>query len=434
MPRPSDVMEWKSNLFGTKPVWKIEPSIDDITGLMQSKIHQLSKQNNRSECNAPKATFFAGGAFNKLYLMEYLGSSWILRVTLPVDPYYKTTSEAATLRLVESSTSLPVPQVGAFYSGSTDTAPGDDCLGLEWILMQRLPGVTLKDAWSETSLETKMRFVDTLADKIHELYSCQGSRFSCIGSVYENSGHTAIAEPQMSVQSPPYTVGRIVSMPFFWNQRLSHPVKRGPFFSSVEWLTSRLQLVDYECSQIIDSADVDEDEKEAAVRFKALAERLTKHIKSFVPAREKFVLHHDDINRANLLMDPTTGALTGIVDWECVSVVPTWASCQPPRFLALRKARLRNKKPSVEQYAKNPDGSPDELYFHHLEEWELTSLRNRFLERMDGHRDSDWMEVYKSSAKIRDFEFAVSYCDSEMWVKRIQSAKKRYYRLYFDKI
>ncbi|KAK6544721.1 hypothetical protein TWF694_001407 [Orbilia ellipsospora] len=420
MLQPSDVMEWKKNLFNTDLIWKIEPSIDVVTSLMQYKIQHVSKKNKRYDNDAPKATFFAGGAFNKLYLMDYPGSSWILRASLPVDPYYKIASEVATLRLVESSTSLPVPQVDAFFDGKTDATSGDDCLGLEWILMKRLPGKTLKDAWSETSLEQKMLVVDSLADKIYELYSCQGSRFSCIGNVYQTSGRTGIVESRMSIRSPPYTVGRIVSMPFFWEQRVSQPVERGPLLSSAEWFASRLQLVDYECSQIINSADADEDDKEDAERYKAIAERLTKHIKSFIPAQERFVLHHDDINTANVLVDLSTSALTGIVDWECVSVIPTWASRQPPRFLSIAKKYLRYKKPCVERYGKDDDGSITVLYFEHLRQWELTLLRERFLDRMSSHKDSDWMDIYNSSAKIRDFDTAVNYCNDCLMAHRIE--------------
>ncbi|RVD89634.1 uncharacterized protein DFL_000633 [Arthrobotrys flagrans] len=413
----SEVLEWEDGLLCTQLIWKTEPSIDMVTDLMRSKIQDVSQDDKQTENTVSTATYIGGGAFNKLYLMDRCNDSWILRVTLPVDPYYKTSSEVATIKLIKSFTSLPVPRVIAHYGGAPEASPSDGCLGLEWILMTKLPGKNLTDAWSEMDIGKKIRVVELLADKLHELYTCKEAQFSSIGNVYQPSVQTDTSERGASYGPAAYTVGRIVSMPFFWNQRLRQPVNRGPFASSAEWLTSRLQLVEYECTQILNSDSVNSNEKEDAARFKSLSQRLSKHIQFFVPANEKFVLHHDDVNAGNILVDPTTGDLTGVLDWECVSVLPNWKSCQLPIFLT--DTQPRNTKPSENAYFRNVDGSPNELYFHHLLEWELTMLGQYFLRRMESH-NSDWIEIYKSSGRIRDFEYAVHECDSELMVKRIE--------------
>ncbi|KAF3275208.1 hypothetical protein TWF970_006930 [Orbilia oligospora] len=315
------------------------------------------------------ATFLGGGAFNKLYFMNNYKNSWILRLTLPVDPYYKTVSEVATINLIRKSTSLPVPEIITHYSGSVEGFPGDGNLGLEWILMTKLPGKTLRNAWYEMDIGVKMQFVELLADKLHELYACDAARFSTIGNLYQSCMQADASRPKASSGSATYAVGRIVSMPFFWKKRLYDPVERGPFPSSAGWFTSRLQLVDHECTQIIDS-------------------------------------------------DSKTGALTGILDWECVSVLPTWKSCQLPLFLMNTKAR--NMQPSETAYLEREDGPPSSFCFGHLREWELTMLGQCFLQRMESH-NSDWMEVYMSSERIRDFDYAIQHCDSEFMVKELRS-------------
>ncbi|KAF3137237.1 hypothetical protein TWF703_005160 [Orbilia oligospora] len=412
-----DVIEWQSGLFGSQPVWKVEPSIDIVTGIMRSKIQEISQHEESNEDSMPTATFLGGGAFNKLYLMNWYKSSWILRLTLPADPYYKTVSEAATINLIRTSTSLPVPEIITHYSGGVEGLPNDGNLGLEWILMTKLPGKNLRNAWYEMDIGIKMRFVELLADKLHELYACEAARFSTIGNVYQSYVQADPSRPRAPPGSTTYTVGRIVSMPFFWKERLYDPVERGPFPSSEGWFASRLQLVDHECTQIIDSDSSDPDDKEDAIRFRNLSRRLSQHIQTFLPTNEKFVLHHDDINAGNLLVDPETGALTGILDWECVPVLPTWKSCQLPLFLMNTKAR--NMQPSEKAYLEREDGPPSSLYFEHLREWELTMLGQCFLQRMESH-NSDWMEVYRSSERVRDFDFAIQHCDSEFMVKRIE--------------
>ncbi|KAK6513050.1 hypothetical protein TWF506_009213 [Arthrobotrys conoides] len=421
MLEPSDVIEWKKNLFGSQPAWRMEPSIDRVTDLMRLKIQTIS-QNEEEETSSTEspATYIGGGAFNKLYSMDCgAKNSWILRITLPVDPYYKTASEVATTNLIRSFTSLPVPEILFHYAGGVETHPGDGIIGLEWILMTKLPGKNLRDAWQEMDIELKMRSVELLADKLHEMYTCEVARFSSIGNVYQLSNQTDETGNQAPPGSATYAVGRIVSMPFFWEKRLSYPVERGPFPSSAEWLASRLQFVDQECTQIVDSVSSDPYDKEDAVSFRALSRRLFQHIQAFVPADEKFVLHHDDVNTGNLLVDPNTGALTGILDWECVSVLPAWKSCQLPRFLMCTKAR--HTKPSEERYCEQPNGPPNSLYFEHLREWELTTLRKCFFQRMKSlSLSSDWMDIYESSERIRDFEHAVQYCDNEFMVKIIE--------------
>ncbi|KAK6517680.1 hypothetical protein TWF506_004862 [Arthrobotrys conoides] len=402
----TNVMEWKSGLVGPQPVWKVEPQIELITDLMHSKIRDILQQGEEDSHDLPKAAFLGGGALNKLYWMEYCNRVWILRVSLPVDPYYKTASEVATLKLLESSTSLPVPRVIAHYAGSTDSPAGDRCLGLEWILMTKLPGKMLEDVW-DMGMGRKSYLVEIVADKLHELYMCNAARFPSIGNIYET---------RQQSRSPAFSVGRIVSMPFFWDQRLSQPAQRGPFTSSAEWFTSRLQLVDFECNQVLESELADEDDKREAAKFKSLSQRLMKQIPEFVPENEKFVLHHDDINTGNLLVNPNTGSLTGIVDWECVSVLPNWKSCQLPLFLMYNATR--NTKPSKDRYHKNEDGSPNELYYIHFREWEVTVLGQRFLQRMEA-QNSDWMEVYQASEKIRDFDHAVSNCDDGFVAREI---------------
>ena len=33
---------------------------------------------------------------------------------------------------------------------------------------------------------------------------------------------------------------------------------------------------------------------------------------------------HNDLSLANIIKDPTTFKVTGVVDWECIGTVPRW--------------------------------------------------------------------------------------------------------------
>jgi hypothetical protein len=74
--------------------------------------------------------FLAQGAFNKLYIVRAGGEEVVIRVTLPVDPKWKTLSAVATLKWVRTMTHLPVPRVLAYEAGRTNP------IGFEYIIME----------------------------------------------------------------------------------------------------------------------------------------------------------------------------------------------------------------------------------------------------------------------------------------------------------
>jgi aminoglycoside phosphotransferase (APT) family kinase protein len=133
MARTTPQAVWERlNVFALQPKWTTEPSVDAI------KI--VARQALRVE-SAIEVEFLAQGAFNKLYTISLVGKEpeYVLRVALPVDPHFKTESEAATLMFLAEKTSLPVPKVLAYSSTQ------ENKLGFEWILMQRMPGGVLEE-------------------------------------------------------------------------------------------------------------------------------------------------------------------------------------------------------------------------------------------------------------------------------------------------
>jgi hypothetical protein len=80
---------WEDKVFGKEPQWYAEPSIDALSSVLRARYPGRTVQ----------VAFFAQGAFNKVYQVTIQGESpLILRVSLPVDPRYKTLSEIATTR------------------------------------------------------------------------------------------------------------------------------------------------------------------------------------------------------------------------------------------------------------------------------------------------------------------------------------------------
>ncbi|KAI8716149.1 APH domain-containing protein [Fusarium sp. LHS14.1] len=389
-------LHWEETMFGLEPRWRLEPDIEEIKSTLQSLWPSSTIQ----------VAYFAQGAFNKLYQVTIEDQPLLmLRVSLPVDPQYKTLSEVATIRWVHAVTTVPLPQV-ITYNSSLDTA-----LGFEWILMTRLDGISLSSAWTHIDLSTKSALVRQFASFEASLFRNQ---LSGIGNIYP---------PVLSTLTP--TTGRIVSMPFFWGDRINLDIDRGPFRHSRDWIAARLQLAESDCLAVLRKypadAEIDsdaEDDKEDATRTAGIIKKLQQLIDivfaEATMAEETTVLSHTDLSRSNILVDDA-GKLTDVVDWECVSALPLWKACSYPSF---PEGRPRHDKPDETRYTQDLDQVPPSLYLEHLLEYELTLLRALFLEEME-RVEPRWTAVFNASQLQRDFDLAVEHCDSEFLARDI---------------
>lgn len=126
---PQYGLTWVQKSFSLESRWNFEPSIEAIKQTVQSI--------------RPSATievaFLTQGAFNKIYDVRIDNEMLVMRISLPVDPYYKTASEVATLDWVHRTTNIPVPLIVAHQSSR------DSPVGFEWILMAKLPGSPLSE-------------------------------------------------------------------------------------------------------------------------------------------------------------------------------------------------------------------------------------------------------------------------------------------------
>lgn len=404
-------LEWVKGKWGEQqPQWTREPSLEVALKVACLRLGLASTLQ-------ATISFLSQGAFNKLYKIHAPGGDFVMRVSLPVDPHYKTSSEAATLDLIGTGTTIPVPKVIAH------DASRENELGFEWILMEYMPGITFDEAWATMTWPGKCKVVERLVSASAQIFRL---RSKGIGSIYKADATTPNISENLVSNSheiySEYMVDRITSMPFFWASRLSLDVYRGPFTSSTDWLTTRLALLKHDTDQPLspDPNSYDEEERDLNREMITL---LLRSMPQFFPAslagNEEFGLHHDDISSQNIMVNPRTEELTALVDWECVSFVPLWKVCQLPWFLLSRE---RTKEPQEQNYTHAEDevDEVDELYFIHLEEYEQTCLRRLFFEQM-AKLEPAWMEIHRLSEAKADFDYAVENCDSEIYRKRIRT-------------
>ncbi|KAF7316129.1 Aminoglycoside 3'-phosphotransferase/choline kinase domain protein [Mycena indigotica] len=336
-------------------------------------------------------SFYASGAFNKLYLISTPGDNLLMRVSLPVYPSQKTLGEVATLQWVHKNTEIPVPKVVAFDSTNKNE------IGFEWILMQLVLGQPANKRWRKMTLTQKTSFVEDIAKYQAQLFS---RRFTGIGTLHSED-----------------VPGPVVSHEFFMGNRLPYDVPRGPFRCSHDWLESLLKLLISEQTDVANKAD-DDDDREDAMEILRTAEHLLSLLpKIFEPSdHESTVLWHDDLNLSNILVNDA-GVITAIVDWECVSALPLWMATKLPAFV---RDGAREEEPQRDEYG-NEDEDPEfvsaeldnegknELYWIHQMEYDVTQLK----------------KVYRAAFPLeendmkQDFYEALLQCNAGLWIKKI---------------
>lgn len=127
-------LQWHTTFAGSSPVWPSEPAIPTIASIA---LAALSAQHTQvGDLPSITVNFFAQGSFNKNYeiVVSNQKDKFLFRVTLPVDPFFKSESEVATLAFLRQKTSIPVPEVVAWSSTS------DNALSYEWTLLKKVEG------------------------------------------------------------------------------------------------------------------------------------------------------------------------------------------------------------------------------------------------------------------------------------------------------
>ena len=176
--------------------------------------------------------------------------------------------EVEAMNYVQGHTSIPIPAVLEIHLG-TD---GDEDEGS--ILMKRLPGRQLGEAWPNMSENARAQTIRQLRSYLDELRRLRPSIPAWIGSCSKGPAY----DHRINNMS---TVGPFASVSEF-NDFLVAPVKNCP---RPEWVAKYRKLL---------------------------------------PDSHSIVFAHADLSWENILVDPATGNVTGILDWEMAGFWPEW--------------------------------------------------------------------------------------------------------------
>lgn len=411
MPAPSrDGLKWAVESGSWIPIWTREPDISVVKSLAAHHLQHILPAVDLT------VTFLAEGTFNKVYEISpdppYEFSedeSYVMRVSAPVDPFLKTSSEAATLEYVRRHTTIPVARVVAF------DASADNELGFEWIIMEKVYGVPLEESWGEMSLEAKFKIAAEMAGFIAQLESL---RFPVIGNLYFKDEKMAGRIPVANDSD--FELGEMIHMDFFLYNRIQIDGPRGPFPNPASWLTALIETEIASLGLLLprDHPDFDPEtlvldlcsEKNTILRnCHQLIRLLPLIFKSKRFEKEQYVLHHGDLNAGNILINPISLEITGVIDWELVSTYPLWVSRRPPKFMLGQDIKLVGPVHPTEIECLVPSllpqgGSIDHYWFRRALNIEGMALRSYFDYMMRETR-----ERLSATDKLKsEFEYHVS--------------------------
>ncbi|RPA77394.1 hypothetical protein BJ508DRAFT_241988 [Ascobolus immersus RN42] len=424
------------------PYWTEEPSL--------SAIEFICKQHLQTEDLTVDS--FSSGNGNKLYLITTesksnttstdISKKYLFRIPLPMDPFYKTASEVATLEYLNkhtSHTTLPVPEIIAYDCSA------DHELGFEWILMQMMPGVALSTVWEEIPFEGKESIVKQLAGYARELREkCQ---FAAIGSLYKRKD---LGEDDLRVSvdtnDEEFVLGPVVSLFFSIGQRKTAMKRdRGPFADDESFMKASCGIVIEDARLALENApgesdagsnsDADSDDwldtkasdiLEVTHDLLELASTIFSRpepTESQQPASYK--LEHYDLSSPNILINPESNTITGIVDWESITTRPDWLHSYP-RLLHGGLDYKQPPEPCVES-----SGPERESWERSWKDWERAELRRLFFKTAgfeDSRKEEETLRKVQFDQQLQTVVFLPGRVDA--WVEHVKEGKPASWWLY----
>ncbi|KAJ4012476.1 hypothetical protein NW752_008172 [Fusarium irregulare] len=379
---------WNTRPFNQGPLWEYEPVLEGVAALCREKLNVRP-----DECDV---SFLGEGCNNKVYLVQINGEKkYVMRMSLAVDPKYKTAGEVSTIEWLQLHTNVPVPKVISFDDSNKNS------IGFEWIPMEYMPEQSAFYRWRKMSMDEKITVTKDVADCLMHMVS--KSSFNGIGTL----------------QGPvPHSPGRIVDMDLCYNDHYDLDIPRGPFHCTRDYFLTLIELTipDWDAELDISLLNYEQSTAQTDQGYLDLAHRIRRLLPILFPypstSAEPTVLWHIDLNLRNIMLSGDN-TLSGIIDWEFVSTLPFWAVTQLPKFL---DGPVRDEKPDPDWYWSSPgqigsdDGRDNEgksrSYWRDLEEYEKTLLREVYNERMS-QLNPDWEKLKREGRLCNDMREAI---------------------------
>ncbi|KAE8377771.1 kinase-like protein [Aspergillus bertholletiae] len=280
----------------------------------------------------PSIVKFAEGGFNKVFLLKANdGREVIARIPSPIagPPRYATASEVATLNFLRIILGLPVPKILAYSTSSNNP------VGAEYIIMERVHGESLASRWLALKTEEVKDIMKQLADMEQQMFSF---RFPAYGSLYHK--RDIEGETQIPIEVEDFCIGPVAARQFWHGERGQMDIDRGPWLSPEDCFTSAARR---ETSHIMRYArpqprrtfllptnhNIDPSQHTSLLsKFLEVAPLIVPP----APTHNSPALRHPDLSLSNILLEPGSSKIAGIIDWQDAVIFPLFMQAGYPAF------------------------------------------------------------------------------------------------------
>ncbi|KAF8526609.1 phosphotransferase enzyme family-domain-containing protein [Hysterangium stoloniferum] len=251
----------------------------------------------------------AGGASNRVVhgtlRSDSMVSQRIIVLRIPRVHFDSPTNAVAVLNFLAEKTSIPVPRVLHYDASSSNI------ISHPFVILEHLPGSCLEEVYPSMPLATKRAVISSI---VHLLKDLSQVSFGSIGRLIPGSPDDSTLK-----------VGHVVDRRTFSH---STPPALAAMADSIRgYLEERWAFFERE-EQRCNPGDTFDVRYNRA--FRAAAAKLP------IPDAElpaRIVLYHPDLAPRNIFVDPETGKITGVLDWDRAEGAPVEAAWQMPAWL-----------------------------------------------------------------------------------------------------
>ncbi|KAG2418684.1 hypothetical protein HFD88_001785 [Aspergillus terreus] len=249
--------------------------------------------------------------------------------------HYTTASEVATQTLLREVLGLPVPRVMT-WSSDAATHPVE----AEFIIEEKATGVRLGSVWNQWPWELKLRLITQIVDIERQLASMTFPFHGCIYFKVDLRSWTGTPAVDTPASLHRFAIGPLTSMDLWAGPRPDMELDRGPWrtpcaytralgHNEKNWIQTGAtpRINHYRSSH---DHERPTDALHLLDQYFAVAPYL-------IPAQTdeaaaSNVLWHPDLHRDNVFVDPLTGQITSIIDWQAACVAPLFYQSDVPRM------------------------------------------------------------------------------------------------------
>ncbi|KAI4960759.1 hypothetical protein J4E86_002384 [Alternaria arbusti] len=340
-----------------------------------------AKALNRPASDVHAIKKIAEGGFNRiLEVMMNDGSSVLARLPYPstLPRRLAVASEVATLDFLRTN-GIPVPRV-------LDYSTGENAVGVEYMLMERLPGKPLSDIWFNLAEEERCHILHKIVSMEIKLFA---NRLPACGSIYyprdlpTNTPRVDIPGSDGSLCMGPYA-----SQKWWYGERGILNVDRGPHANpelvlrshaekELAWIRKYGRTRHPFYREYAESFGYKKQDPQDHVHSLGDYIRLIPHLVPKDATVHSPTLRHPDLSPNNILVSDDLQT-TGFIDWQHSEVLPAFLAADIPAAFAnyadeesrsFTEPKLPENLPSM---AQDERAEAEELYRRrHIHFWYL---------------------------------------------------------------